>query len=61
MSVQSLLLSDPNHSFFVNLVLKQLNTTRTQAVKLILETKRKCDLLWDIAIQKDERERKIST
>lgn len=60
MSVESLLLSDPNHRFFVNLVLKQLILEHKQRNR-ILERKRKCALILDIAIQKEERARKIST
>ena len=57
MSFQSLLLSDPNHSFFVNLVLKQLILEHKRWNR-ILERKRKCALLLDIAIQKEERREK---
>lgn len=41
MSFQSLLLSDPNHSFFVNLVLKQLILEHSaQGVKPYLREKK---------------------
>lgn len=61
MSFQSLLLSDPNHSFFVNLVLNKQLILEHKRRNRILERKRKCALILDIAIQKEERARKIST
>ena len=42
MSLQSILLSDPNHSFFVNLVLKQLILELTSGETYLREKKEMC-------------------